>query len=124
MDAAVAALLGTLFGAVSGVAGSIGVMWLQQRHETKRVRMRTAVDLALEDVKMKLAHASPGTRAYPLSMFVRYHARILEAVADGTFSADALKQIEAEQLELMAAVDQGDEERRRAWIKQRGERQG
>jgi hypothetical protein len=117
MDAAVAALLGTLVGA----AGSIGVVWLQQGHETKRARLRTAVDLALQDWKIRLEAA--GT-AYPIAISVLYQTRVLEAVADGRFSADTVRRLNVEQEQLIAAYEQVNEERRQALKKQREERRG
>jgi len=45
MDAAVAALIG----AGIGVVGSLGASWLQQRHQTRRDRLKLATELAAAD---------------------------------------------------------------------------
>jgi hypothetical protein len=114
MSAAVAALLGALIGA----AASIGVMWVQQKHQTKRDLLRVAAELAREDWKNRLQLLSPGAKMPPVSAFVHYHAKVLEAMANGTFSPDTVKQLSLEQEEILSAYDRANEELRKKLQKQ------
>jgi hypothetical protein len=115
MDAAAAALLGALIGA----AASIGVMWIQQRHQTKRDLLRVAADLAREDWKNRLELLSQrGGKMPPVSAFVHYHAKVLEAMANGTFTPDTVKRLSEEQEQILAAYDQANDELRKKLQKQ------
>ena len=101
MDAAIAALLGTLVGTL----GTLGTTWLQQRHLTRRELTKVATELAAADYERLLARVKADGGGYmpPISMYVSYHADILQAIADGTFGPETVRSIEAKQAELMKA---------------------
>jgi hypothetical protein len=83
MDAAAAALIGAAIGALGSVAG----VWLQQRHQTRRERLKVAADLGLADYNssMELVKKNGGAMV-PLSAWVAYHAEFMDALAEGTLS--------------------------------------
>lgn len=103
MDAAVAALIG----AAIGVLGSLGGTWIQQRHQTRRDRLKLAADLGLADYKQKLelARTQVGSSSVPpISVFVAYHAEVLDAIADGALDAERVSSIDSRQKEILHAV--------------------
>src|SRR5438105_13611703 len=101
MDAALAAL----FGAAIGAFSSIGVMWIQQRQQTRRDRLKMAVDLAIHDhdAAFELAKSKGGARIAPISAFVVYHARVLDHVATGDISGETIKRLSTEFREILDA---------------------
>lgn len=107
MDAAVAALGGTVVGAVIGVIGTTLSMWLQQRQQTRRERLKLAADLGLADFNHtieRLKKQAGGGPLPPLSLFVAYHAEVLTALADDNFSPPEVEAIEKRQAALYAAM--------------------
>jgi NhaP-type Na+/H+ or K+/H+ antiporter len=101
MDAAVAALCGAAIGALTTVAGT----WLSQRHQTRRERLKIAVDLGIADHAYFMADAkAKGGLLPPVALYVAYHADMLDAIHAGTFDAEAVARIEARQLELIKAL--------------------
>ena len=82
MDAAIAALLGALIGA----AGSVGGTIIQQRSQSRRDLLKIAADLASEDWKNRYELLSKrGGTMPPVSAFVRYHHKVLTALARTAF---------------------------------------
>ena len=103
MDSAVAALLG----AAIGMLGSVGGVWLQQRHQSKRDRLKIAADLGLADFNRTLERIqAPGEGGPlpPVALFIAYHADVLDAMAAGKFGPDEVERIERRQSELLAAM--------------------
>lgn len=100
MDAAVAALLGTALGAV----GALGSAWIQQRHQTRRERLKTAADLGLADFNHQIKQLPEGSAGLPLSVFVAYHLDVLDALANESFDADAIAKIDQRQIALTLAI--------------------
>lgn len=107
MDAALAALLGALLGAVA----SMGAMWIQQRHQTKRDLLKIAAELANEDWKQRFDIQSKHGRVSmpPVSVFVHYHAKVLEAMANGTYSPELIKKLSEEQELIIDAYEKANE---------------
>ena len=100
MDAALAALLGAAIGAV----GSFGVMWIQQRHQTKRERLKLAADLGLADFngQVELAKRNQQSlRIPPMSAFVMYHAEFLDALAAEEITPELIERLNRKQADLM-----------------------
>ena len=99
MDAAVAALLGASIGAV----GSLGVMWIQQRQQTNRERLKLAAELGLADYngQVELAKKQGGGRLPPMSAYVLYHAAFLDALANGEITPEIVQDIQKKQEQLM-----------------------
>jgi hypothetical protein len=113
MDAAIAALLGALLGA----AASVGAMIIQQRHQNRRDLLKIATDLAREDWKNRFEIiAKQGGEMPPISVFVRYHHRVLLLLADGKFSPSAVQALGEEQEAVLAAYRQAKEQVARAQL--------
>jgi hypothetical protein len=61
----------------------MGAMWIQQRHQTKRDLLKIAAELAQKDwtqryeIQVKQGRVSMP----PVSVFVHYHSKVLEAMA-------------------------------------------
>lgn len=92
MDAAVAALLGAAIGA----AGSFGAMWIQQRHQTRRERLKLATDLAMHDFNndVQLAKSIAGTvDIAPLAAYVIYYADMLNELADDDVTLSTIQRV-------------------------------
>jgi len=101
MDAAIAALLGAALGAL----GSIGGVWLQQRHQSSRDRLKLAADLGLADYNQMLERAkTKGGPMPPISLFVAYHIDALDALAKGEFDEERIAEIEERQTKLLRAM--------------------
>ncbi|MBX3717152.1 MAG: hypothetical protein KF738_14235 [Burkholderiales bacterium] len=110
MDAAVAALVGAAIGAI----GSVGGVWLQQRHQTRRDRLKIAADLGLADhnsaVELaKLNHG--GGYIAPVSAYVMYHVRILDVLAEGDVTPKHIQDIAEKQSEILKAMPRPKEGR-------------
>ncbi|MBT2299213.1 hypothetical protein J7E70_01925 [Variovorax paradoxus] len=106
MDAALAALFGTALGAALGAGGVLGSAWIQQHHQTRRERLKAAADLGLADFnnRVKVVERNGGP-LLPLSVFVAYHAEVLEVLAKGSFDADAVEAIDRRQIALVQAIE-------------------
>lgn len=106
MDAAVAGLLGTALGAVLGAGGALGAAWIQQGHQTRRERLKAAADLGLADFnqRVKLVERDGGP-LLPLSVFVAYHADVLEVIAKRSFDPEAVAAIDQRQIALIRAIN-------------------
>ena len=96
MDAAVYALLGTLIGALA----SSGTVYVQQRQQSRRERLKMAIELAIQDHKYDLALAkssanSTGVTACvaPLDSYVIYYADLLDALVDGNVSLEKIDEL-------------------------------
>jgi hypothetical protein len=100
MDAALAALIG----AAVGAAGSFGVMWIQQRQQTKRERLKIAADLALADYNVQVDLAKrrgQPSRLPPISAFVMYHAEYLDELAKGEITPEIVQRLNKRQEQLI-----------------------
>ncbi|MDP1926505.1 MAG: hypothetical protein Q8K57_17170 [Thiobacillus sp.] len=100
MDAAIAALLGTGIGAVA----SFGAMWIQQKNQTRRDRLKVAADLGLADYKGQIELAklqNKGAKLPPLSAYVMYHAEFLDALSDEEVTPEVIKRLNEKQAKLM-----------------------
>jgi hypothetical protein len=109
MDAAVAALIGAGIGAAGaaiGAASSFGAAWLQQRHQTRRERLKLATELAIADWKdFREATVKRGGGALlPIAVYIAYHVEMLEAMDTGTYDAEKIAGLEKRQAELVAAL--------------------
>jgi hypothetical protein len=101
MDPALAALLGAAIGSLGSFAG----MWIQQRHQTRRDRLKLAADLGLADYKENLANLKTkqqgSFRVPPVSAYVLYHAQFLDALAAGDVTPEVVQRLHSKQEELM-----------------------
>lgn len=101
MDAAIAALIG----AAVGVVGSLGGTWIQQRTESRRDRLRLAAKLGEADFNFFKARAErEGGPLPPISVYVAYHAEVLQALAEDDFTPKRIAEIEERQTKLFKAL--------------------
>ena len=96
MDAAVYALLGTLIGALA----SSGTVYLQQRQQSRRDRLKMAVELAIQDYQhdLELAKASANSTGLtelvaPLDSYVICHAKLLDALVEGNLTKEKIEDL-------------------------------
>ena len=99
-------LISALLGALIGAAASVGTVLVQSSAQNKRERRKDAVQLALEDWKTRVAIITKkGTGAAPpLSVFVHYHARIVELAETGKLTPQAIRDLDDEQVELIRII--------------------
>jgi|SRR6266702_4665163 len=103
MDAAIAALAGAAIGA----AASLGTTWIQQRHQTRRDLLRSAVELGQAERQEfidKLKSQSGGGPLLPVSVYVAHHAEVLQAIAAGRYGPEVVRRIEEAQQELVKSL--------------------
>jgi hypothetical protein len=99
----IAGLSGTLIGAFS----SILVIWIQQKNQTKREKLKLACDMATEDRKHSLELAvKDGRKAtlMPVVVFQHYHLQILDAMEKGKLTEKKILEIKLKNRELIEAV--------------------
>lgn len=102
MEAAIAALLGAAIGA----GGVLGSAWIQQRQQTRRERLKAASELGLVEYSNRVKEVERrGGALLPLSVYVAYHAEVLDALASGAFDADAVSAIDRKQIALVQAIE-------------------
>jgi hypothetical protein len=107
MDAGYVAALSGLVGALIGSASSIATIIIQAKVRDKRDRSKQVTDLSLAEFKMHLDMATAGTgpsKVLPISTFIFNNNAILEALENGTLSADQLKKIAKANDDLFDAV--------------------
>jgi hypothetical protein len=92
MNAVYVALVG-LAGALIGSLSSIVVMLIQSRVTERRERIRQAMTLALEDLKLQVAHAPPGTAVFPISIYLYHQMQVLKAIEENDLTPDRLRSI-------------------------------
>jgi hypothetical protein len=92
MNAVYVALVG-LAGALIGSLSSIVVMLIQSRVTERRERIRQAMTLALEDLKLQVAHAPPGTAVFPISIYLYHQMQVLKATEENDLTPDRLRSI-------------------------------
>jgi hypothetical protein len=120
MDAVYLPLLSALAEAIIGSAASITTVVIQARIGERRERIRQAMTLALEDFKLQIAHAKPGTVFPPISTFLYHQLAVLKAIEDDDFTPERLRKIAAMDDTLTKTAIEIDDEFRR---KMRAERE-
>jgi len=102
MSSTAAAFLGAIIGSAASLLGLL----IQQRYQNKRERLRIAADLAMKDHQqdMELAKNTEGGGAVaPISVYVIYHARLLEELAKSKVTSEKIKELTKERDEILAA---------------------
>jgi len=102
MNTASAAFLGAIIGAAISLLGLLIQQWFQN----KRDRVRIAADLAMKDYQndLEIAKNTEGGRTVaPVSSYVIYHARILEALSKGKINSEEIKKITKERDDILSA---------------------
>jgi hypothetical protein len=107
MDAGYVAALSGLIGALIGSASSIATIIIQSKVRDRRDRSKQVTDLSLAEFKMHLDMAVAGTgpsKVAPISTYIFNNNAVLEALENGTLTADRLKAIAQANDDLFAAV--------------------
>lgn len=100
MDAAVAALIGAAIGALPGI---VAPLWTQHA-ESRRARMKLAVELGRDDFQFQREQAiTEGGLLHPSSLYVAYHEEFLKALERGEFGPKAIADIEAKMQKIQDA---------------------
>jgi hypothetical protein len=66
--------------------------------------------LALEDLKIQLPHAKPGTAVFPISIYLHHQLAMLKAIEDGDITPDRLRKIAEMDNALIATAKEIDDE--------------
>jgi hypothetical protein len=120
MDPVYVPLLSALVGAFIGSMSSIAVMFIQTRASERRERIRQAMTIAFEDLKLQMAHAKPGPLFAPISTYLYHQLAVLKAIEDNDVTPERLRKIAAMDDTLMKTAREIDDEFRR---KMRAERE-
>lgn len=102
MDAAIYGLLGAVIGALASVGG----MYVQQKQQNRRDRLKIAVDLAIQEYNrdLELAKAKTGGAfVAPLDSYVICHASLLDALAEGVVTPEKIRELTSERDRILAA---------------------
>lgn len=102
MDAAIYGFIGTLIGATV----SIEVMYLQQKQQNRRDRLKMAVDLAIQEYSHDLELAKTkvgGASVAPLASYAIYHANLLDALAVASITTEKIRELTSARNKILAA---------------------
>ncbi len=105
MEATYVPLISALVGAVIGSLSSIGIILIQSHFQNKREITKHAIELPLEDFKIRLEHIKEvGGRALPLAVFIHYHINLMRLATKDELTPEALEHLSARQEELIQAI--------------------
>ena len=104
MDSTLASLLIGLAGALIGASASIATVWIQGMVQDRRERLRLVTELALEDYKIQLKHAAPGSRVLPISMFIDFHLRLAREFERGVLTPERYEKVFRENEALISKI--------------------
>lgn len=102
MDAAIYGLIGAVIGALASVGG----MYVQQKQQNRRDRLKIAVDLAIQEYSrdLELAKAkNGGAFVAPLDSYVICHANLLDALAEGIVTPEKIREMTSERDKILVA---------------------
>ena len=97
-------LLSALAGAIIGSLSSVATIWIQARIGDKREKIRQATTLALEELKIQIANAKPGTGIFPIAIYLHHQVAILNAIEDNDLTPERLRKIAADNSALIDAT--------------------
>lgn len=101
-------------GALIGSATSVITIYIQNKAQAKRERMKVATQLAIEDHRIahEAAKGFSGTTAIaPISTYVYFHALVLEALESGTLDESRMVELGRESAKVFDALKKIDKER-------------
>jgi len=107
MDSSVAVLLGGAIGAIS----SIATIYVQQKFAHKRDICKMATELAVAEFNWATDLANRNNTKVmlpPLSSYVIYHSKILEAVNNGVVTPEKMAEIKSESDRILDSLEIGD----------------
>ena len=96
-------LLSALIGAVIGAASSIGAMWVQQRAQSRREKLKLASEMALADHRGAYeAAAAAGVKGQllPIMTWQHLHFEVLSALESGKLTTEDIERIWAENQQI------------------------
>lgn len=96
-------LLIGLIGAVIGAGASILTMWIQTRVQARRDRLRLASELALDEFRIHLEHATKQGKpanVQPLVSYIYFHLELSKLVERGAVTVESLRDLTREQKEV------------------------
>jgi hypothetical protein len=85
-----------IIGAIIGAGASIITMYLQNKAQNKRDKMKLVAQLGLEDFKLSFELAKSLGRPFemvPVAGFVHFHSKMLEALEAGELNEEKIKEI-------------------------------
>jgi hypothetical protein len=84
--------------------------FFQAKIAERRERIRQAMTLAMEDLKIQIAHAKPGTGVFPISIYLHHQMEILKAIEENDFTPDRIRKIASRDDALMKAAKDIDDD--------------
>ncbi len=104
-------LISGLIGALIGATASVITIIVQSHYQNKREMTKESITLALEDWKVRLEIIkAQGGKALPLAVFIHYHTKLIALAEKGKITLVAIKQLSAEQEELIKAIHEANEQ--------------
>jgi hypothetical protein len=104
MDPVYVPLLSALAGAIIGSLSSIATILIQAKIGERRERVREAAMMALEEYKIRVEHATPGSSVFPFSMYLHHQLAMLKAIEEDDLTPDRLRKIAVANQALKAAT--------------------
>ena len=104
LEAAHYVLLGTIVGALAGVAGSIATAIVANYAEGKRQLLQIALESARHEYTTQIENVSEA-RVYPFTLMVWNHLEEIKFIRKGNFSVAKLERLHERRLAIMAAID-------------------
>jgi hypothetical protein len=86
-------------------------MIIQQRQQNRRDLLKIATEIAREDWKTRWEIVSKrGGNMPPLTPFIHYHYRVLDALARGNFTSETVAELGREQEAVLGAYERANKE--------------
>jgi len=93
-----------LIGALIGAGASFGAIYIQSWIQDRRAAVRLAAELALEDYKLRMQAAPPGTPFPPATVFIDYQVKIMKLIERGKLTPETLKDLSLEHDKFFDAI--------------------
>jgi hypothetical protein len=110
MDPIYVPLLSALAGAIIGSASSVVTIVFQAKIAERRERIRQAMTLAMEELKLQVAHAKPGTAIFPIAIYLHHQIETLKAIEEDNLTPERLRKIAKMDDALIRAIKEIEDE--------------
>jgi DNA repair exonuclease SbcCD ATPase subunit len=105
-------LISGFMGAIIGALSSIVAIWIQQKAQSKRDKLKLASEMAKDD--HKLAHElakehNIRAKIFPVLTYQHFHYEILSALENGKLNDKKLQEIQNKNKELIDALNKFEE---------------
>ncbi|MHB9074194.1 MAG: hypothetical protein ACYC6G_11790 [Desulfobaccales bacterium] len=100
-------------GAIIGAATSITTMYLQNKTQIKREKIKLAAELGLEDFKLSFELVKTSGKPFtlfPLACFVHFHSELLELLETGELNETKIKEIFESNQKVIKAIKEVNKE--------------